>query len=218
MKIGRVIMETASLSRKPAGAHHHGNLRAALLAAAREIIAESGVEGLSLREAARRAGVSHAAPSHHFGNLAGLLAALAVEGFELLGSEMDRQIEMAGGQFSPAKRLDAVGLGYVAFAAKHPEHFRIMFRGKFKLEGREGQTVNEAANAVSQRLANALREAYAEANGKELLPEQLRARAALAQSSVHGYAALALDGAWSRPDAPQAAELLDYLTPALLQP
>jgi AcrR family transcriptional regulator len=69
-------METTSLKLKPAGSHHQGDLRAALLSAAREIIAESGVEGLSLRECTRRAAVSHAAPAHYFGNLAGLLAAL----------------------------------------------------------------------------------------------------------------------------------------------
>jgi AcrR family transcriptional regulator len=141
-------MDIASPKRKPVGVHHHGNLRAALLSAAREIIAESGVEGLSLREAARRAGVSHAAPKHHFGNLAGLLAALAVEGFDLLGSEMDRQIETAGGHFCAVKRLNAVGLGYVAFAARYPEHFRIMFKGKFKLDGPEGQ---KARRSTRQR-------------------------------------------------------------------
>jgi AcrR family transcriptional regulator len=211
-------METASLKRKPAGSHHHGDLRAALLSAAREIIAESGVEGLSLRECTRRAGVSHAAPKYHFGNLAGLLAALAVEGFDLLGSEMERQIETARGHSCAVKRLNAAGLGYVAFAARYPEHFRIMFKGKFKLDGPEGQKVNEAASAVSRRLADALRDAYAQANGKELTPEQLVVRAALAQSCVHGYAALGLDGAWSRPAAPQVAALLDHLATALLRP
>ena len=88
-----------------------------------------------------------------------------------------------------------------------------MYKGKFKLEGPEGQKVNEAASAVSRRLADALREAYAEANGKELTPEQLGVRAALAQSCVHGYAALGLDGARLRPEAPQPAALIEHLAP-----
>jgi hypothetical protein len=108
---------------------------------------------------------------------------------------MGRQIETAGGHSCVVKRLNAVGLDYMAFAARHPEHFRIMFKGKFKLDGPEGQKVNEAASAVSCRLTNALRDGYAQANGKELTPEQLRVRAALAQSCVHGYASLGLDGA-----------------------
>ena len=62
--------------------YHHGNLRAALLRAAEEIIRESGVEGLTLRACARKAGVSHGAPAHHFGNITGLLTELAAEGFE----------------------------------------------------------------------------------------------------------------------------------------
>ncbi len=71
-------------------AYHHGDLRRALLAAALEAIEESGPAALSLRDLARRAGVSHAAPAHHFGDKAGLLTALAAEGFDLLADSADR--------------------------------------------------------------------------------------------------------------------------------
>lgn len=103
-----------------ARSYHHGNLRRELLDAALEEIAQNGVTGFSLRELARAAGVSHAAPAHHFGDKTGLLTAIAVEGFELLGVELGRAHDT--GQF-----ID-VGLAYVRFAVDHPAHFEVMWR------------------------------------------------------------------------------------------
>jgi len=100
--------------------YHHGNLRRALLDAALHEISERGPVAFSLRELARRAGVSHAAPAHHFGDKAGLLTAVAAEGYELLGDALGRALE--SGAF-----LD-VGLAYIEFAVGHPAHFDVMFR------------------------------------------------------------------------------------------
>lgn len=105
--------------------YHHGDLPRALLAAATEVIAEGGPAGLSLREVARRAGVSHAAPQHHFGDKAGLLTALAVEGFEHLSAALD---EAAEGVDDPAERLVRLGRGYVGTALRHPAHCAVMWR------------------------------------------------------------------------------------------
>jgi AcrR family transcriptional regulator len=98
--------------------YHHGDLRRALLDAAIEVIAASGASALSLRDLARRAGVSHAAPTHHFGDKAGLLTAVATEGYSLLGAALSA----ADGDFLEQ------GVAYVRFAFDHPAHFEVMFR------------------------------------------------------------------------------------------
>lgn len=98
--------------------YHHGDLRRAVLDAAVESISGGGVAALSLRELSRRAGVSHAAPIHHFGDKAGVLTALAAEGFERLAGVL----VAAGDDFV------AVGVAYVRFAVTHRAHFEVMFR------------------------------------------------------------------------------------------
>src|SRR5262245_24493316 len=98
--------------------YHHGDLPPALLRAAGKILEKEGVGALSLRELARRAGVSHNAPYRHFPDRDSLLAALAAEGFVELRQELERQ----GG-------TDA-GVAYVRFALAHPQRFRLMFGGQ----------------------------------------------------------------------------------------
>lgn len=105
--------------------YHHGDLRAALLAAAEVELAEKGVEAFSLRSVAKRAGVSHAAPAHHFGDARGLLTALAVEGFHrFLATQHRRE---AAATRDPRAQLVAAGLGYVDFARDNPALFRLIF-------------------------------------------------------------------------------------------
>lgn len=106
-------------------AYHHGDLRAALLAAAEAELAEKGVEGFSLRSVAKRAGVSHAAPAHHFGDAGGLLTALAVEGFRRFLATQQRREAVADPD--PRAQLVAAGLGYVDFARENPALFRLIF-------------------------------------------------------------------------------------------
>jgi AcrR family transcriptional regulator len=100
--------------------YHHGNLRREILDAALEELTERGPMALSLRELARRAGVSHAAPAHHFGDKTGLLTAIATEGYELLGHALGAARD-AGGFLE-------VGLAYIQFAVDYPAHFEVMFR------------------------------------------------------------------------------------------
>lgn len=105
--------------------YHHGDLRAALLAAAEAELAERGVEAFSLRQVAKRAGVSHAAPAHHFGDAGGLLTALAAEGFHrFLAAQAAREAAAAP---DPRSQLIAAGLGYVDFALARPALFRLLF-------------------------------------------------------------------------------------------
>jgi AcrR family transcriptional regulator len=105
--------------------YHHGDLRAALIAAAEAALAETGVEGFSLRQVARRVGVSHSAPAHHFGDTQGLLCALAAEGFRRLRATM--QARQAAAPPDAHAQLVASGLGYVDFAETAPALFRLMF-------------------------------------------------------------------------------------------
>lgn len=89
------------------------------------MILSKGLHGFSLREVARRAGVSHAAPGYHFGDVRGLLTAVAIEGFETLRDELLRS---ADGIADPIERLTAIGRGYVRVATEHPAHCEVMFR------------------------------------------------------------------------------------------
>ncbi|WP_210321137.1 TetR/AcrR family transcriptional regulator [Aquibium microcysteis] len=105
--------------------YHHGDLRHALLEAAEKELADKGIEGFTLRGCAKRAGVSHAAPAHHFRDANGLLTALAALGFErFLSCQKARQ---AGAPQDPRSQLVASGLGYIDFALANPALFRLMF-------------------------------------------------------------------------------------------
>lgn len=111
--------------RKPRGRYHHGDLREALVATALRIVAEEGVGALTLRDLARRLGVSHAAPAHHFPDRAALLVALAGEGFVRLRAALAKAAAFAGRE--RGARLVAVGRAYVAFALDDPGAFRVMW-------------------------------------------------------------------------------------------
>src|SRR5215467_8023087 len=104
--------------------YHHGNLREALLEAAIRLIAEVGPTAFTLREVARRAGVSHNAPYRHFQDKDDLMAAVAAQGFQELTAAM---LEAAGQRSDVREQLKQAGLGYVTFALRCPEHFTVMF-------------------------------------------------------------------------------------------
>ncbi len=106
--------------------YHHGDLPNALRAATVDVIGEVGLAGVSLREVARRAGVSHAAPAHHFGDRAGLLASVASEGFAMLSASLDA----CAARTDPIERVVALGRAYVRFAVDHPAHTAVMWRAE----------------------------------------------------------------------------------------
>jgi AcrR family transcriptional regulator len=105
--------------------YHHGDLKAALLAAAEAELGEAGIEGFSLRSVAKRAGVSHAAPAHHFHDVKGLLTALAADGFRRFVAT--QKAAMAQRPTDPVSQIAASGLGYVRFAQQSPAIFRLIF-------------------------------------------------------------------------------------------
>src|SRR5215467_1679294 len=105
--------------------YHHGDLRNALLQAGLEILDKAGIAGVTLRAVAARAGVSHAAPAHHFGSLMGLMTALAAIAFQRLYASIQEAIDAAPEE--PEEQVRAAGHGYVRFAEENPGLFRVMF-------------------------------------------------------------------------------------------
>jgi AcrR family transcriptional regulator len=161
--------------------YHHGDLRRAVLAAAVAAIPEVGPAGLSLRDLARRAGVSHAAPAHHFGDKAGLLTAVAVEGYELLAEALT----------TAQRRTDdflELGVAYVRFAVEHRAHFEVMFRPD--LYHRDDPDL-----LVAQERAGAALYAGAGSVPTGQRGEDVRVAGVAAWSLVHGFASLWLTGA-----------------------
>ncbi len=155
--------------------YHHGNLPATLLRAAGRTLEKRGIGALSLRETARRAGVSHNAPYRHFPDREALLAALAAEGFATLAERL---------RGKPAREI---GETYVRFALEQPQRFRLMFGGVLP-PGRYPE-LNGAAKGAYQALAEAFRD----------LPRPELAAAA-AWSLVHGLSHLLLDGHFASQD------------------
>ena len=168
-------------------AYHHGDLRRALLAAAEMVLAERGVEGFTLRECARRAGVSHAAPAHHFGDVTGLLTALAALGFETLTAAMR---EARAGIEDPTERLRAIGRGYVTFARGYPERFRLTF--DWHRLNHEDPALRAAGGAAFAELEMAIR--HVAGLSDEPLEGELLADLVHAWSLVHGFSHLLLAG------------------------
>jgi AcrR family transcriptional regulator len=140
--------------------YHHGDLRAALLSAAELELAEHGIEGLTLRGCARRAGVSHAAPAHHFKDGTELLSEMAATAFEGL-----TEITRGAGQSAVPGSLDhlvAVACAYVRFAIRHPHHFRLMFRSERLDFGHE--RLKQASEAAFQVPVDAIGAYYGSAD------------------------------------------------------
>lgn len=125
--------------------YHHGDLRAALLTAAEIELAEKGIEKFSLRGVARRAGVSHAAPAHHFGDSTGLLTALAAIGFQRMVT-IQRARQAKQRRDDDLAQLVAAGRGYIKFATANPALFQLMFSSS--RPNRSDVTLKEAAGAA----------------------------------------------------------------------
>jgi AcrR family transcriptional regulator len=167
---------------KPEGrAYHHGNLPEVLAAAAEALVREKGVHGFTLRECARRAGVAHSAPGHHFGDVTGLLSEVAARGFERLTSSMVAEREGASGP----DRLRSIGRGYLAFAQSDPVIFVLMFHSD-RVDHTSAR-LQAAGEAAFGELVDAITEARGLADRDE---EALR----FAWGAIHGIAMLLVDG------------------------
>lgn len=175
--------------------YHHGDLRRALLDAALRILEEEGPHALTLREVARRVGVTQAAPYHHFADKEAILAAVAEEGFTKLLESMVAAREAAGAK--PAARLRALGAGYVGFAVRHPAHFRVMFVKMVDT------TQYPSLHTCADQSFAVLIEAIVEAQKAGVVRKGNAAELALlAWSAVHGLATLWIGGAATGPAGP----------------
>lgn len=167
--------------------YHHGALREALLEVGEALIEEKGVEAFTLRECARRAGVSHGAPAYHFGDARGFLSELAALGFEELDALMTRYRREDGPE--PYAQFVATGRAYVQYALDHPGRFQLMFRGeKLRLES---ERLREAADRTFGQLLETLSALPLE--GGRQVPLSLGEQAGLAWGMVHGVSSLALE-------------------------
>lgn len=168
--------------------YHHGDLATALLCAVDEIVREKGVSEVSLREAARRAGVSHSAPAHHFRDKEGLLAAFAEQGFVHLTEALT--VAMVEAQDEPPLiQMNAIGKAYVKMAAAYPAHYDVMFRSGLDKSNHEG--LHQAANATFAVLLDRTTNLVEAGLFPGVDPMDL---SAFFWSLVHGLASLWVDG------------------------
>ena len=169
--------------------YHHGALRDALLEAAERVLERDGLAGLTLRAVAREAGVSHAAPTHHFGDLTGLVSELAAIGFRQFNTAME--LADAAGN-SPIEKALAGAKAYVAYAQAHPGMYGLMFRAE-RLDMTR-PSLHEAASAAFAGLAGAVGASRHEQISEQALSLEQAAAIARAWSLVHGFTMLLLDG------------------------
>ena len=189
--------------------YHHGNLKKALLEASLAIIRKAGHEAFTLREVARRAGVSHNAPYRHFRDKEELLAALAAEGFDHLTAAMTKAAETG----TTAKdRFQLIGRGYVQFALRYPQHFAVMFDVPMK-PGRYPETQKAGEQAFGVLLRH-VEECQAEG---ALPPGDAMPFALMAWSMVHGVAKLAISGRLPLPGTAEVLRFTEAATAALAQ-
>lgn len=178
----------------PHAPYHHGDLRQALLEAGDAVLREHGLRKFTLRECARRAGVSHAAPKHHFGGVRGLLTEIAAGGFvrltELLRTHMATATDLN-------EEFAATTHGYLQFAKENPEHFRIMFR--CDLIDETSQVLRTAATGTFIELTNVIHRQRGEAevvpsDGENPRPiRSVTDDIVIGWSHVHGLAHLVLE-------------------------
>ncbi len=192
--------------------YHHRDLRSALIKAAIELIAEKDVSSLSLREVARRVGVSHTAPYRHFANKQALLAAVAQEGFQGLTNALNSAIEEAPQH--PWRRLEASGVAYVQYAIAHPSHYRVMFGSAGGDKGAVYPCVVAASQQAFAILVNIITDGQMQGAIRPGEPKQL---AWVAWSLVHGLAMLLIDGQLPLSEPAKIASVAHFTTKILTE-
>lgn len=194
-------------TRPRAHRYHHGNLKETLIESALRLIRDVGPSAFTLREVARRAGVSHNAPYRHFHDRNDLLAAVAAQGFDRLTESMN---QAARSGRTPLERLRLAGRGYVAFALHWPEHFAVMF--DFPLPHGEYPALAAAGARAFEVLTDLVRSCQAAGAIQEGDSQQY---ALLAWSLVHGIAKLAIGGQFPHASKRAGLEFCNFATASL---
>ena len=170
---------------KPKRPYHHGDLKRALLDAALELVRTQGAEAFTLREVARRAGVSHNAPYRHFQDKGELLSAVAIEGYERLRESMVRAAESGT---TPEEKFRLSARGFLDFALRYPEHFKVIFDSPQRYGHPE-------ARAAGERTFGTLVGYIEQCQSAGVLPQDnARMLALIYLATVQGMAKLAITG------------------------
>jgi len=173
-------------------AYHHGNLKEELISAGLEILSEKGIEGLSLRNVAKKVGVSHTAPYNHFVDKQALLAAISTAGHEQLYQVLSDTFEKF--KQSPADSITEIAWAYLQFALEDPGRFKLMFSGALEEERDHPEYVE-----TSQKNISLLEEIIVFCQNKGQLPEgKVDFIAIKLWSLVHGFALLILENQFPR--------------------
>ena len=188
-----------------------GGLRERLVAATVAAINEQGLGGVTLRGVARRSGVSHAAPAHHFGDKAGLFTAVATDGFRLLTASL-RECAAARADRPAPDRSQLLGIAYVEFAVRHRAHFEVMFRPEL-LRPADSAYTAAGAEAFSE-LMRAVLDAQAQGWAATRDADDV---ATMAWALVHGVAALGTQQALERGSTTALRARADRITRALVE-
>lgn len=167
--------------------YHHGNLGAALVEAALSLVLEKGADAVTIREVARRAGVSHTAPYRHFADKQALMATVAKQGFDLMVSRMRQR--MAAYPDDPLLRFKNCGIAYIEFAVAHPAHYRVMF-GPGGERGRASDALKDSAAEAFRTLFDSITDCQTQGLVK---PGDAMEMALAAWSIVHGFSMLFID-------------------------
>jgi len=184
--------------------HHHGNLRAALLDAGLELLQSGGLETLSMRKLAAKAGVSHAAPAHHFANLTALHSALMTEGYKMFAGSM--RVNLPHKPRDPRETILAVGRGYLTFALNNEGLFNLMFGGTPR------DLTDEDLNQAADDAYDVLREICAPIVKGE---GGSQANETMIWALIHGLARLALHTKRGSINAEQAFDTWRLILPPL---
>jgi AcrR family transcriptional regulator len=190
--------------------YHHGDLRHALIDAALDLLAETQRWDFSLREVARRAGVSHNAPYAHFPDKNALLAAVGVRGYERLRGAT---VAAAEGCQTAAQALVAIGSAYITFGLGNVAHYRLMFGQALAVDGQMPEPIRAAAAAARGLLREIILRGARDGsfsvdpdNGDDIAGAVMSA-----WSLVHGFTLLAIDGLTSRETELEADRLIDLI-------
>lgn len=198
-----------AISLERSRSHAHGDLREGLIQAGLTLLARDGAAGLTLRKCAALAGVSHAAPAHHFEGLPGLLDAIAARGFDMFADVMEAHAAKAPDE--PRARLEAICVGYFDFARSNPALYDLMFRQIWSLAG-AGEELGRSGARAYAVLANTCAPFVRGGDDPGVVETQV-------WSLIHGYATLVLVGKLgrNRPIAP-VKQVLALLQGLELQP
>lgn len=202
-----------STSKAVRDSYHHEDLAAELLLAAEAELSERGVEAFSLRAVAKRAGVSHGAPAHHFTDVSGLLTALAKLGYERFVDAQNERKRAA--ESDPKSQLVAAGLGYIDFAVANPALFRLMFSSE-RPDRTDGEFNRAALSAFDELVADIQK--LVQSNPYDDPSAMMDVMASWAMA--HGLADLMISGRTDRPmgfDQMSQTELDTALTDLMLR-